>query len=66
MVAEEAVLVVRTEEAHCGVAAAPTGCQGAETHVSSAARLRVTGRCCQSEVSAYGGDCESVAAVYFF
>lgn len=51
-VAEEAVLVVRAEEARCGVAAAPTGCQGVETHASSAARVRATGHCRQSEVSA--------------
>ena len=45
------MLVERAEEAHCGVAAAPTGCQGVKTHVSSAARVRATGRCRQSEVS---------------
>lgn len=50
------MLVVRAEEARCGVAAAPTGCQGVETHVSSAARVRAPGRCRQSEVSAGRGE----------
>lgn len=43
---------MRVEEARCGVAAAPTGCRGVRRHVSSAARVRATGRCWQSEVSA--------------
>lgn len=34
---------MRAEEAHCGVAAAPIGSQGVETHVSSAAMGHATG-----------------------
>lgn len=36
---------MRVEEARCGVAAALTGWQGVGRHVSSAARVRATGRC---------------------
>lgn len=46
---------MRVEEARCGVAAALTGWQGVGRHVSSAARVRATGRCWQSEVSAGWG-----------
>lgn len=58
---------MRVEEARCGVAAAPTGCQGVRRHVSSAARVRATGRCWQSEVSAdrRGGSQTMVWAGYF-
>lgn len=65
-VAEEAGLVVRAEEARCGVAAAPTGCQGEETHVSSAARVRVPGRCRLSEVSAGRWETVSQSVASYF
>lgn len=50
-VVEEVELVVRAEEARCGVAAALIGSQGVETRVNSAAVDHAVGHCQQNEVS---------------
>lgn len=49
--AEAAVLAVRAEGGHCGVAAALIGSRGAEMDVSSAAADRASGQARQNEVS---------------